>query len=698
MKRFYIYSAILAAAAITAFSCSKVETSVTDNNTPKINVMVDASVPEAENAIDAQNGIDTKVSITEGDIWNVQWQKGDKLGGWSNNATGFTEFSMVTFTDGNGKKASFSGTLAENTAARLLYPYDADASVITSNKYSISVANRICDMNLPYNELSDKSYMISDIREAAVNWDNIVFHNLMSALKIRLKFSNLDDGSYLKRIVIEGNGTTVIYNSAKLDLSQATLTDVVTDKTSGSVSVGIENSPLLADGTIYEISTMLIPTTVYSGDNNKVKITVYTTGKKKTFEAGPDSDTDFERGKYYSISKLCDMSDATGCTDLLGSGTAEDPYLISSKADLAALATAVNGGNDYNGIYFLMTDCIDLGGSDSPWTPIGNAFERPFKGIFDGNGHSITGLHISNNTRLNGLFGYINESTVKNISVTGNVSSTYTGGDAFTAGIVGRTQSSSTISNCSYYGTVTILGKIAAGITSQLLFSSIIEKCVNYATVTAFTSASYSYIGGITGYADDATVKECVNRGNISGKGYSGGIIGDAFQNINIYNCCNYGEIDGSSGSYIGGIVGIMYSNGCNVYNSCNYGTVKASMYVGGIAGSVRYTSLIISNCFNVGTISASSSKGALTSSNCNIVNSYYLSTCGAAGSGTSLTADQMKNGAAIDAVTIGGVDYTTFITILNAYVNYFNNTDPAPTYKALLWSQVISLYPTLNY
>ena len=78
-----------------------------------------------------------------------------------------------------------------------------------------------------------------------------------------------------------------------------------------------------------------------------------------------------------------------------GTGTADDPYLISSKADWNALHNQVKDGNLYTGKFFKMT--ADIG---TVTTPIGytNEFDNRrgnyFEGTFDGNGHILTGADI----------------------------------------------------------------------------------------------------------------------------------------------------------------------------------------------------------------------------------------------------------------------------------------------------------------
>ena len=86
-----------------------------------------------------------------------------------------------------------------------------------------------------------------------------------------------------------------------------------------------------------------------------------------------------------------------------GSGTKNDPYLISNDKELAKLARDVNNGNTsqaFLGKYFKLTADIDL--KDGIWMPIGkyynygngNGNNRLFFGKFDGDGHVIKNMHI----------------------------------------------------------------------------------------------------------------------------------------------------------------------------------------------------------------------------------------------------------------------------------------------------------------
>lgn len=89
-----------------------------------------------------------------------------------------------------------------------------------------------------------------------------------------------------------------------------------------------------------------------------------------------------------------------------GSGSATDPYLIESAANLYALSLMVNQGNTYSGKYFQLTTDIYLANRD--WPAIGNGYN--FSGRFDGSGCSITGVKGP-------LFGTILNANIKNLSL-----------------------------------------------------------------------------------------------------------------------------------------------------------------------------------------------------------------------------------------------------------------------------------------
>ena len=106
-----------------------------------------------------------------------------------------------------------------------------------------------------------------------------------------------------------------------------------------------------------------------------------------------------------------------------------DPvFEINNKEDLISFASLVNSGYTYinavlasditlndglldeNGQLTANTDELIL------WTPIGYAKESVFEGVFDGSGHTISGLYMNSNDALGGLFGIL-KGTVKNVRI-----------------------------------------------------------------------------------------------------------------------------------------------------------------------------------------------------------------------------------------------------------------------------------------
>lgn len=104
---------------------------------------------------------------------------------------------------------------------------------------------------------------------------------------------------------------------------------------------------------------------------------------------------------------------------LQGSGTEADPYLIGTAAELEWFRDLVNRSNDtdnHRDACAKLTENITLTGE---WTPISNksAIASAYSGTFDGDKHTISGLSGSN-----GLFGFVNGATIKNLKVEGTIS------------------------------------------------------------------------------------------------------------------------------------------------------------------------------------------------------------------------------------------------------------------------------------
>ena len=138
-------------------------------------------------------------------------------------------------------------------------------------------------------------------------------------------------------------------------------------------------------------------------------------------------------------------------------GSAAKPYVISRCAELDLLAQRVNSGtgdedavNGYTGKYFVLANDIayDPNGVDANgenYTAIGIS-SHSFKGTFDGQGHTISGIRINSGYNYQGLFGIV-YGTVKNITL---ADASITGVD-YVGGIA--SMNNGTIENCLVIGT-----------------------------------------------------------------------------------------------------------------------------------------------------------------------------------------------------------------------------------------------------
>lgn len=248
------------------------------------------------------------------------------------------------------------------------------------------------------------------------------------------------------------------------------------------------------------------------------------------------------------------------------SDTSGNTYLISDSEDMNRLQAYVNSGHNADGLTFIMTNDIDLGGEEKPWTPIGPATAQTiFKGTFDGKGFKISGLYINASDSYQGLFGYVAAGgTVKKVGVSGTVS-----GADNVGGVAGA--NAGTIENCYSTCTITSNGDSVGGIVGNN--AGTIENCYNTGNIFTHNDegAKSQYAGGITGVGR-GVIKNCYNTGDVMADQFAGGILGALAGELE--NCYNIGTISTAVGNRLGGIVGNL-SSGYSMKN-CFYLTDSA--------------------------------------------------------------------------------------------------------------------------
>ena len=179
------------------------------------------------------------------------------------------------------------------------------------------------------------------------------------------------------------------------------------------------------------------------------------------------------------------------------------------------------------------------------WTPIGTS-SKNFKGKFDGQGHTISGLYFSNTNSSDypsggnyvGLFGYVSGSNCKISNV--GVVDPYIKGYQYVGGICGYVGSSSNITNCYNTGTITGSSYYVGGICGYAYSYSTSYSTITNSYNTGTITGSSNYVGGICGYAYSSTISNCYNIGTITGNSYNvGGICGYEYlySSTTITNC-----------------------------------------------------------------------------------------------------------------------------------------------------------------
>ncbi|QOX77967.1 InlB B-repeat-containing protein [Trichlorobacter lovleyi] len=212
-----------------------------------------------------------------------------------------------------------------------------------------------------------------------------------------------------------------------------------------------------------------------------------------------------------------------------------DTTVITDAAALQAIGSALATN-------YAMGATIDAS-SIANFVPLGDA-TTPFTGIFDGLGHTISGLTISRaTTNYVGLFGYTTGATLRNVGLVGGS----VGGQYYVGSLAGQNDGS-------------ILNSYATG------------------SVTG----SGNYVGGLVGWNHSGRIDNCFSSGAVSGGMYVGGLVGENYLDVTISNSYNSGAVHGSS--EVGGLAGYNWGSYTNVYSS---GAVSATTgtHVGGLLG-----------------------------------------------------------------------------------------------------------------
>jgi hypothetical protein len=248
-----------------------------------------------------------------------------------------------------------------------------------------------------------------------------------------------------------------------------------------------------------------------------------------------------------------------------GTGSEDDPFLIATAEQLAYFSKTVRTGNSHEGKYIKLIKDIDLIGRG--WEPIGSVYayeydkiwnaRAPFSGNFDGLGHVISNMTITNYFNDSGLFG-------------------------------GLTGKAAIIRNLKLENAIVLGGIQSGGIAGFLFYGPEVENCYVSGTIKGYQSA-----GGIVGGTRFASIRNCEvsvdvirnKESDFSSTSFpypivsnsGGGIVGE-FVRIEIINC--HAKVNVEEFYNSNGVIGSVFGGDGEIKDSTAYGQINGKFFV----------------------------------------------------------------------------------------------------------------------
>lgn len=349
-----------------------------------------------------------------------------------------------------------------------------------------------------------------------------------------------------------------------------------------------------------------------------------------------------------------------------GTGSAEDPYVLSTAEDMGLLSTRVAEGESFEGKYFKLKNDITM---PENWQALGavkpekvlpaaigtnvNSYVNPFSGTLDGDGHTLTFVYGSQP-----LVSFARTATLQNF----NILAPYIPDEGLVANyrvekyntpIV--TVSNVTIKSGSNIKNSGFIGGYASGSNTITITDCTVESGVKIGwDADLGTSASNDYVGSFGGEFN-GTITNSSSAATVYGGSYVGGILASKGQSMGACTAtaCQFTGKIIASGSYVGGIVGAGYNGGgtapntpaVSIENCLVSGNISGADKVGGVLGGeigcvqawVNGIGYIRNNLFT-GTVAATAENAYVGSmigymngmDKYNVIeNNYYSANCG---------------------------------------------------------------------
>lgn len=251
--------------------------------------------------------------------------------------------------------------------------------------------------------------------------------------------------------------------------------------------------------------------------------------------------------------------------------TIDGEYAVNATT-LKWMDKKIAAGTTFEGMTFKMIENIDL--KNNKWSPIGG--KNTFEGVFDGNGKTISNLkyHFDGEEYFAGLFGCVNNATVKNLTIT-NVDIKLTGNGTWghIGAVAGWAEGTSSFEDITVNGDVKIEGEMTengsqriGGVVGGNQGGDLTFNNVNVNASEGSYVKGYMQVGGLAGQLlGKASFANCSSNIDIyAQQAFAGGIIGLAATDNTFTNCHTTGDMNvlaGRAGNVndiqrVGGIAG----------------------------------------------------------------------------------------------------------------------------------------------
>ena len=607
MKKMYKYLAFAASVAVLAASCEKSQTvhqnAIPDENTPETGSY------DPEKYLLGFSASFEKTRADLDDAGTITWSNGDKV--------------KVFNTDGESALYAYNGTDFEPDGTPLEKNGEEMQACFPADNYTWDTDHVKFTMPEAFESLNGiQNPMAGVVPADADETTSVELKNLGGIYEVKLVKAK-EYGETVTKLEL-GNTDVNITGSATLSFTDGVPAIGALD---GATSFTVEfASPVTLTSTAKSVYFFL-PAAELSGMYVKAVFgktvggVTYEPYEQKTRNGSMSIARGGRKNMTFSVNGFFSGGD----------GSEDNPYLISSVKDFMTIATLANAtaeadGNGYNadakrtffgsaGVHYKQTGNIDF--ENATLTPIGNVSSagnannassptgNAFSGTFDGGNHTVKNFSANVTVADNGvygLFGYVQNATIKNLSVEADLTlKAAAGADVdnkrFTVGgiagfVFGTPDAPSLIKDC----TVTATATVESGKNTKNG-----ATCVHYGGIVGFSTTA----SGVTEIA--CTLDHCVNNGTITAKsGRSAGIVAAANLATLIRNCVNNATHTNSfANARIAQIVCNLgnYSGVVDCTNNGDLTTTDAKTTTGGMVALFNGDETYLEGGTNTGTI-----------------------------------------------------------------------------------------------